>query len=223
MQDRNRIKNFFGLAKSKISNNPEFDTPSMMEMGLITHAYPQSNPSELVRLLLDFPDEILVHIISFLPPHEIARTASQLNRRLHSLCTEYLFKHTTPAHLRFQIGFFRNKQIQINDMIDEESENRSSCKDMSVLWGLGALCTTASGYAARNLITANRAVSRDEQIIVAVFLFVSLAILLSGIFKSVRHCMAEYNINRLHDRIEDLNDEIEMKQTQLKKHSPSRK
>lgn len=197
----------------------ENDTPSRLEMGLLTK--PASPQNLKPNLFSHLPDEILSLIISCLAPKDIALSASRLDRRFQRICSQYLFNTKTPEFLRWQIGFFQHQRKNIQESIEDEDENLSSCKSLSLLWSIGGLCTTASGYAVKNLSSTNRPVSTDEKILVAIFFLVSLAILVTGLVKSIRCGASEYRIHGMNQEIDTLDDKIEINRKLLNK-SPSK-
>ncbi|VVC74748.1 hypothetical protein AQUSIP_00200 [Aquicella siphonis] len=179
---------------------------------VISFANPQDYPAAPAGLIEFFnlvPDEMIVRILRSLPAADVIRL-SQVNRRFHAICDEYLTCHLQKDMAHLKIRFFRKQQERLNDDIEALQDTKTGCRQISGQMAGGAVLAAIIGYFEYLVAQTSAGSSRDLKIILAAFFVISILVFLKGLFDAVKNCMADCQVSGLSGRINALNDDIDL-------------
>ncbi len=163
-----------------------------------------------------FPDEVLLAIMQHLPAKDI-RELAKTCRRFHNLSIECL-RSNEPKFRLYRISLFQKKQAALNDDIEDKEERKHGSLSVTLNTVVGFIMAGISSYVAYKEATTTRSPSRDEKILVGLFLLISIAILLAGLGRAMHNCFLSRGAEQDSRQIGALQEKITQEFAGIRQH-----
>lgn len=164
-----------------------------------------SQQNEFDGLFALCPNEILLAIFKHLSIENLI-SLSQTSKHFQTVIKDYIKKNRQLELPGYRIRFFRQRQFDLNDEIDDLSISKIKLKTVLGLVTIGTLLTAMSSRLLQSSYDSRNTATRDEKVIVTILFVVSIAILLSGVISmiyNVKLCRDMDSANRQIDKLED--------------------